>query len=128
MAEWVAGPIRVEAARAFAEWAGRMQAMYMDLVKEGRTPEMQGLDEMNDLIADFAHSVKSSADAAARAGEKECTVRHKRTMQEHRMLIGTGGAMQNYMEVLMIRGVIDMNPSEDVTEALVTLTAGELVE
>ena len=128
MGTFTAGPVSLASAQAVADWLVNSRAAFDDLLSTGRAAVFDGMDEFLDISDRFSAQFQAAVERGARMREDPLIIEISMTAAEQRILSATGTAMQNYLEILAMRGVENVAPSAEAVEGLMVISAGEFTE
>jgi hypothetical protein len=126
MSHFVVGPLDVADAQEFDAYNTRLTGELQRMVADGSAKSVDGLDYFYDVSERLRIGIAEASQSAAAKGETSVTVRVPMTVAEHRMLGSLGASLQTYMEILEMRGKVDMQPSEGTIRAMTALMSGRL--
>ncbi len=113
----------VNAGREYHRWHQSVGTSLREMVAAGEAPAFVGLDDLLALSSKLSSAVKASADTAASRGQETFTVEVPFTDTEQRMLTDMGSSLLTYVQILIMRGKVDAEPSAEVKEAMAALGA-----
>ena len=122
------GPVSLASAQAVADWLVTSRAAFDDLLTTGRAAVFDGMDEFLDISDRFSAQFQDAVDRGARMREDPLTIEISMTAAEQRILSATGTAMQNYLEILAMRGVENVAPSAEAVAGLLVIAEGDFEE
>ncbi len=127
MGEFVCGILSVEDAREYDEYSAHGAKVMRDLVEAGRLPEAESVQDFISVTRRYVSQLRAQADAAAARGETTFVGRFPLSAGEYRMLKEMGGSLSTVVEIMMIRGSLDLTPPDSARTFAEAIAAGHYV-
>jgi hypothetical protein len=128
MGEFVCGELSVADAREYDEYSATGARVMQELVAKGRLPEAETVQDFIHVTRRYVSQLRSQADAAAAGGATTFVGRFALSAQEYRMLKEMGGSLSTVIEIMMMRGTVDLTPPLSATTFGEAMAAGHYVE
>ena len=111
------------------EFLAYMQVVMKSMIKlraDGRVPDDRGMDVMLDFWGSVTTQVKADVDRAGVASRREITTSLPMTAAEHQRIWAMFDTLYPLLEILEMRGVIDLKRTDAVTHVIDALYGGTL--
>jgi hypothetical protein len=124
MGKFVAGPFRVEVGQAYDEYMSTILPGFQQALAEGKLPDSPGLQLVLQGAERLHLAMRQATEDAARGQQPEFGMSLGMTRHEYQTLLDVGAVLQNFKEVLTMRGAMNGTPSPLAKDALVMLALG----
>ncbi len=128
MGRYQSSGLSVDGARAYVELASHLTQAMPSLIEEGKVPESEAVHEFLDIYIRVVAELRRQAEAAALAGRDQFDADLALTAHELRTYSDMSGSLGSLLQIMGMRGSLDVNVPASASQFAEALGAGSYVD